>query len=506
MNKTGKIAIATIQRNRNKYIVEWIAFHMAVGFNHFYIYCHKTTDGMKETLLELSKKYPIEIFALEMDDFPQLIAYQHAWENFGEKVDWMAFIDGDEFLFPTKEESMQAALSPYEQQELSALGVYWKCYGSNGHIADPDGLILETYPRHSKNDFLPNRHIKSILRGGEKVLHIRSHLFDTERGTFDELMRPISHGWMKELTPSYEAFRINHYQVQSRQFYFEVKQEMGGADLPAGFIRSDTLFDVNDRNEEMDGMSLKFLDITKRKVAELSACLASHVQSAKTIEKNSVPTVVNVDLLNLIPPDTRRIVEVGCMDGAMAHACRELHPSVHYLGIDINQEYARTAAQFCDQTLGVDIESMTENAFQALFPCDCWVFGDCLGHLRDPWRIMRMVRESIDPDGCMLICIPNAQHWSVQMHLATGQFRNEDSGLLERTHLRWFTRTTLLEMFSETGWRIENGFSRQLPTQPPAGLLEGIQATAMAAGAESEQAVADAMAFQYLFRLRPDCS
>ena len=90
MKKTGKIAVTSIQRNRNKYILEWLAFHMTVGFNHFYIYCHKTTDGMQKTLLELSKKYPIEIFELEMDDYPQLIAYQHAWENFGDKVDWMA--------------------------------------------------------------------------------------------------------------------------------------------------------------------------------------------------------------------------------------------------------------------------------------------------------------------------------------------------------------------------------------------------------------------------------
>lgn len=504
MKKTGKIAVTSIQRNRNKYILEWLAFHMAVGFNHFYIYCHKTTDGMQKTLLELSKKYPIEIFELEMDDYPQLIAYQHAWENFGDKVDWMAFIDGDEFLFPTKADSIQGALSVYEKKELSALGVYWKCYGSNGHVEDPQGLVIESYPRHSRDDFLPNRHIKSILRGGERVLHFRSHLFDTERGTFDELMRPISHGWMKEFAPSYEEFRINHYVVQSRQFYFEVKKGMGGADLQAGFVRGDAYFDEYDRNEESDGLCYKFIDMAKDKLAEFYSALSSYASSPNKMKQTPAHTVVNTDLLNLMPADVRRVVEVGCMHGAMARLCRELHPSVHYLGIDIDPEYARVAAQFCDETLGADIESLTESAFRALFPSDCWVFGDCLEHLRDPWRIMRMVRESIDPDGCVLICIPNAQHWSVQMRLATGQFRYEDSGLLDRTHLRWFTRATLLEMFAETGWRIEHGFSRQLPTQPPAGLLEGIQQTAMAAGADGGQAVDDAMAFQYLFRLRPD--
>ena len=89
------------------------------------------------------------------------------------------------------------------------------------------------------------------------------------------------------------------------------------------------------------------------------------------------------------------------------------------------------------------------------------------------------------------------------MRLATGQFRYEDSGLLDRTHIRWFTRTTMIEMFTQAGWRIENGFSRQIPAQPPHGLLEGIRMTAEAAGADGEQAQEDAQTFQYLFRLRP---
>lgn len=503
MQKTGKMAIASIQRNRNKYIVEWIAFHLAVGFNQFYIYCHKTNDGMKNTLLELAQRCPIEVFTLEMDDFPQIAAYHHAWENFGDMVDWMAFIDGDEFLFPTRAQSMQEAISAYEECELSALGVYWKCYGSNGHVTDPDGLIMETHPRHSTDEFLPNRHIKSIVRGGEKVSPVRSHLFDSDHGTFDENMRPITHGWMKHQQPTYDTFRINHYVVQSGQFYFDVKQRMGGADLQAGYMRSDAYFDEYDRNEEADGVSLLFLQKTKQKIAEIATTVQHHSAVSQHMKQTPAHNIVNSDLMGLIPPESRRIVEVGCMHGAMARAYRAAHPDVYYVGIDIDPDYAQTAAQFCDRTLGTDIETLPTHEFEQLFPSDCWIFGDCLEHLRDPWRIVRTVRELIDPDGCLLVCIPNAQHWSVQMRLATGQFRYEDSGLLDRTHIRWFTRTTMIEMFTQAGWRIENGFSRQIPAQPPHGLLEGIRMTAEAAGADGEQAQEDAQTFQYLFRLRP---
>ncbi|HRQ63240.1 MAG TPA: hypothetical protein PLU71_05280 [Candidatus Dependentiae bacterium] len=75
--------------------------------------------------------------------------------------------------------------------------------------------------------------------------------------------------------------------------------------------------------------------------------------------------------------------------------------------------------------------------------------------------------------------------------------------MLDRTHIRWFTRTTMVEMFTQAGWTIEHGISRSLPQTPPPTLIAGIQSIAEAAGVDSEQALADAHVFQFLFRLRP---
>lgn len=212
---------------------------------------------------------------------------------------------------------------------------------------------------------------------------------------------------------------------------------------------------------------------------------------------------VNRDLLALLPNNARRVVEVGCMHGALAQAYRALNPAVHFTGVDIDPSYAAVAAQACDRALAGDIETFERAAFDSLFPSDCWVFGDCLEHLRDPWRVVREVRERIDADGCLVACVPNAQHWSVQMRLATGLFRYEDSGLLDRTHVRWFTRVTLIEMFQQAGWRIETGLARRLPQAAPPALMEGVRAIARAAGADPEQAAEDAGVFQYLLKVRP---
>lgn len=267
-------AIASIQRDRAPWILEWIAFHMAVGFNRFYIYSHRCTDGMTELLLRLSRHHPVVVHPIEVPLRPQLVAYQHAWNAYGGDVDWMAFIDGDEFLFPTRTETIGEALVTYEREPLSALAAYWMCYGSSGHLAEPEGLVWENYTRHAEAGFLPNRHVKSILRGRQGPLTVTgSHVFSTRQGTFDETLRPVDRGWMQTLEPSYGTLRINHYAVQSYDFFKRTKQTMGAADGNPSLVRPDAWFREYDRNECDDGIRYRFLLRLRLKLRELQASL-----------------------------------------------------------------------------------------------------------------------------------------------------------------------------------------------------------------------------------------
>lgn len=270
-----KYAIASIQRDRGPWIVEWLAFHMMVGFNQFHIYAHRCVDDMPATLLKLSRAYPITVHEVTTDDRPQLASYQHAWNTHGDAVDWMAFIDGDEFLFPVRHAHIGEALAEYDDRTLSALCAYWMCYGSSGHVDEPAGLMLQNYPRHSRPDFISNRHVKSIVRGRQAVATTASHVFQTPHGSFDELMRPVHHGFMRELTPSHQTLRINHYMVQSWQFYLGTKQRIGAPDANPNLVRPPEWYRMNDRNDCDDGTAWNFLVPLKLKVRELQAVLAS---------------------------------------------------------------------------------------------------------------------------------------------------------------------------------------------------------------------------------------
>ncbi len=247
-----KLGITTIQRDRAPWIKEWVVFHYLVGFRKFYIYLHNCSDNTEGILKELKDKFDIKIFIVAPDmENPQLKCYQKAYEEFGAEVDWMAFIDGDEFLFPTSDKSMNNALKKYSDLNISALGVYWVCFGSSGHIEEPKGLIIENYKYRALDGYENNRHIKSIVRGDIRgsVQPVSPHLFQTPLGTFDENLRPIIKGWT-DYEPTYENFRINHYVTQSRSFFLNFKSKVtppDGADK-----RDESFWQEHNRNDILD--------------------------------------------------------------------------------------------------------------------------------------------------------------------------------------------------------------------------------------------------------------
>ncbi|WP_310564775.1 class I SAM-dependent methyltransferase [Hydrogenophaga sp.] len=208
----------------------------------------------------------------------------------------------------------------------------------------------------------------------------------------------------------------------------------------------------------------------------------------------------NPDLLRMIPQSASRLIEIGCSSGALARAYKELNPTCHYRGVDVDPEYAEIARNYTDECLTLDIEHGDHEFWQKNADRDCWIFGDTLEHLRDPWLVLSRIKSHLPAHGCVVACIPNAQHWSLQVRLCLGDFRYQDSGLLDRTHLRWFTRQTIIEMFDQAGFKIEAGIARTFDEPNRMPFIQLIEQMAQSAGTDSSQAVQDALPLQYVFR------
>ena len=168
---------------------------------------------------------------------------------------------------------------------------------------------------------------------------------------------------------------------------------------------------------------------------------------------------VNADLLRLMPPDAAVVLEAGCGAGALADAYRRNNPRVTYIGIEKHAEAASSARSSgrVDRVIEGDLEEVEPEALglSAEQPSvDCLVFGDVLEHLVDPWATLTRLARLVCKGGQILACIPNVQHYSVIVSLLRGQWDYQDEGLLDKTHLRFFTRSGIHHLFAKAGLRV----------------------------------------------------
>ncbi|QPF73772.1 class I SAM-dependent methyltransferase [Roseateles sp. DAIF2] len=238
-------------------------------------------------------------------------------------------------------------------------------------------------------------------------------------------------------------------------------------------------------------------------MAEVQARQAAGQPAPPARAPEAPPQGHNPDLHALMPATARAVLEVGCNTGALAHVVKRERPDCHYLGLELDPKAAEIARRYCDGVVALDIEGGSASLFDEYRDRDCWVFGDVLEHLRDPWKVLSRIRKVIPAHGCVVASVPNAQHWSLQARLALGEFRYEDTGLLDRTHLRWFTRVTLFELFQSAGFRIEAGLPRVFDEPAREQVLPAIRAMAIALGRDPEGAVRDALPMQYVVRAVP---
>ncbi len=211
----------------------------------------------------------------------------------------------------------------------------------------------------------------------------------------------------------------------------------------------------------------------------------------------------NPDLLSAIPRDANIVVEGGSSSGALARAYKEINQHCRYIGIEVEPDYALMSQRYCDEVLLENIDNLEDSIFDKLAETDCWIFGDVLEHLVDPWALLRKVRGTLSINGCVVACIPNMQHWSIQLKLNSGMLQYEPTGLLDRTHLRWFTRITMIELFTSTGYKIVEGKPRIFRGEQDERMLNIVRATAVALGNDPDQAVTDASPLQYVVKAIP---
>ena len=143
----------------------------------------------------------------------------------------------------------------------------------------------------------------------------------------------------------------------------------------------------------------------------------------------------------------RRVLELGPATGYMSAMFRERGATV--VGIELDPEMAARAEAFCERVIVGDLDELDLEATFGEERFDAIVAADVLEHLRDPLMALRRLRPYLSPDGFFVVSLPNIAHGSVRLSLLEGHFDYRDLGLLDRTHLRFFTYDSIARLFDD---------------------------------------------------------
>jgi hypothetical protein len=220
------LAVVLIVRNEERHVREWAEFHSRAGVRRFLVYDNGCTDAtvpiLREALGDALTVVPWrQVFSdavLGREVHNQVLAYAHAASNFGGAFRWMAFIDVDEFLIPTRAETLPEALA--ELDACVNVSLPWHMFGHSGHATPPEAGVLRSYTRRAADPMSDTRGVRAFkcLVDPCALRSVGVHRMDTGDGTTcnDAGRRVAMRDREKRDFYSTRNIQLNHYYARSR--------------------------------------------------------------------------------------------------------------------------------------------------------------------------------------------------------------------------------------------------------------------------------------------------
>ncbi|MEM6452029.1 MAG: class I SAM-dependent methyltransferase [Cyanobacteria bacterium P01_D01_bin.105] len=182
----------------------------------------------------------------------------------------------------------------------------------------------------------------------------------------------------------------------------------------------------------------------------------THLSQDRLQENSSLAKIIN------LVGEHKKVIDFGCATGYLAKLLQER--GCKTTGIELNPDAASVAENFCERVIVADLDYdhlqdlIGEEKFEVA------VFGDVLEHLKDPWQLLVAAADILTPAGYIVASVPNIAHGSIRLALLYGEFQYQKLGILDNTHLRFFTRDSLYQMFETSGYCIESEDNTKLST------------------------------------------
>jgi trans-aconitate methyltransferase len=167
------------------------------------------------------------------------------------------------------------------------------------------------------------------------------------------------------------------------------------------------------------------------------------------------------------------VLDLGCFCGGTGRWLKRRFPGCEVVGIEMLDKAAAMAAEAYDRVIVGTLEDLDFEREQLLpGTFDAIIAADVLEHLFNPWRALQRLRPLLAPQGALFVSLPNIRNLKLMSELAKGQFAYAGAGILDVTHVRFFTRQSAVQMLEQTGYAVED--VRINPDQRLATVFEGI--------------------------------
>ena len=159
------------------------------------------------------------------------------------------------------------------------------------------------------------------------------------------------------------------------------------------------------------------------------------------------------EMLDFIPGDVRRVIDIGCGEGRFGAAVKQRFPLCETWGVEPMEAAAKQASQTNDRVINSPLENIDDLPSEYF---DAVTMNDVLEHLTSSESALRLVRRILRPKGVFIMSLPNVRYYVNVRDLV---FRNDweyrDFGILDRTHFRFFTTKSAVRLLTENGFKVE---------------------------------------------------
>lgn len=159
------------------------------------------------------------------------------------------------------------------------------------------------------------------------------------------------------------------------------------------------------------------------------------------------------EMFKYIPKETKKILEVGCSEGLFLSYVKE-NTSAEIWGIEMNENAAEKASKVAHKVFSGDFNQVYDKLPQNYF--DCIVFNDVIEHFDNPWQALINTKQLLSETGVIVSSIPNFRYiGNLTEIISTADFKyKEEGGILDKTHLRFFTSKSIYRLFEECGYTL----------------------------------------------------